>query len=68
MTKLEAWRLEQGYTYKRLAEALGVTTETARRYCLPAGDKLARTPSPALLVQVERLTSGQVTAADYGVA
>jgi transcriptional regulator with XRE-family HTH domain len=68
LTKLETWRLEQGYTYKRLAESLGVTTETARRYCLPRGDRLARTPAPAVLQRMDRLTNGQVAAADYGVA
>jgi len=68
MNPLESWRLEQGYTYRRLGQALGVTTETARRYCLARGEKLARTPPPALLEQIARLTDGAVKPADFGVA
>lgn len=68
MTKLEEWRLEQGYTYRRLAEALDITEETARRYCLPRGHKLARSPAPSTLRAIEKLTSGAVKPSDYDQA
>lgn len=62
---LEAWRREEGWTFQRLAEALGVTEETARRYCLPEDHLLARFPTRPLLYQIHEITNGQVKPNDF---
>jgi hypothetical protein len=67
---LEDWRLIEGLTYKALAAKLSndnmqVTPETARRWCLPEGDALHRTPDPAWMRRIYGVTAGAVTPNDF---
>jgi hypothetical protein len=63
--KLEDWRLKMGVSYARLGLDIGVSEETARRFCLPEGHALSRFPDRAMLRKIEALTGGQVTATDF---
>ena len=62
---LEEWRLKMGRSYARMGGELGVSEETARRFCLPEKHALSRFPDRAMLRKIEALTGGQVTAADF---
>ncbi len=62
---LEEWRKEEGYSYARLASLLGVSEETARRYCLPETDPLSRFPDRQTLRVIHKRTNGQVMPNDF---
>lgn len=67
---LEDWRLEEGLTYRALADRLSdanlrVNEETARRWCLPEGDALSRTPDRAWMRRIFEVTDGAVTPNDF---
>lgn len=64
-TTLREWRLLEGYTYKRLGEAIGVTEESARRLCLPDDHPLNRFPSRDDLRAIYKLTAGAVDANSF---
>lgn len=58
--KLATWIAREGLTRTAVAKSLRVTVETVSRYC--NGE---RTPRPALMAAIVRLTRGQVTANDF---
>lgn len=67
---LEDWRLDEGLTYLTLADRLSepnhtVTPETVRRWCLPEGDPLSRTPDRRWLRRIYEISNGQVTPNDF---
>lgn len=62
---LEEWRRIEGLSYARLGQMIGVTEETARRYCLPEDHSLARFPDRPRLRTIHRMSGGQVTPNDF---
>jgi hypothetical protein len=62
---LDDWRKDQSVTLARLGVWLGVTEETARRYCLPEGHALSRMPPRPALYAIHGLTQGLVAPNDF---
>lgn len=56
---------KRGISYAAFGRRIGRATSTVRRYCLPAGDPHRRLPDEAGMVEVYRLTGGQVTPNDF---
>lgn len=54
-TELDQWRIRKNWTHQRLAKKLGVTIQTARRWCLGL-----RMPTLATAFWIEHVTKGQV--------
>jgi len=59
-TRLEFWRNAEGLTYDALGECLGVSLQSALRYCLPADHKHARRPSTGPGRKLSALTKGAI--------
>jgi hypothetical protein len=67
---LDDWRLDQGLTFKRLAELLStenqtVDTETVRRWCMPESATLARMPDRIWLRKIYEVSGGLVAPNDF---
>lgn len=62
---LHEWRLDEGLTLQRLADALGISEETARRYALPETDPMSRMPDRQMLRKIFSVTGGKVTPNDF---
>jgi transcriptional regulator with XRE-family HTH domain len=64
-TVLSAARKRAGMTLKDLADALGVSTSAAGRYCLPRSNAHHRRPSRTVGERLRGLFDGAVTVANY---
>lgn len=63
---LEQYRLEKGWTYAQLANALGATHATiARRWCLRHTSKDRLIPSPKYMDRIMLLTDSAVMPNDF---
>jgi len=62
---LDEWRKLEGYSFARLGALIGVSEETARRYCLPETDAHARFPDRCTLRVIYQKTEGKVTPNDF---
>ena len=57
---LDDWRAVEGLTYMSLAELLGVSHESASRYC-----KGRRIPAPDIMSRIVAATAGAVQPNDF---
>ena len=65
---LEQYRLEKGWTYAELANALGASHATmARRWCLRHTSKDRLIPSPKYMDRIMLLTASSVMPNDFYV-
>ena len=65
---LEQYRLEKGWTYAQLADALGASHATiARRWCLRHTSKDRLIPSPKYMDRIMLLTASSVMPNDFYV-
>lgn len=62
---LEEYRRLEGLSLARLGEMIGVSEETARRYCLPETAPMSRMPHRPMLHTIHRMTDGKVTPNDF---
>jgi len=65
MTRLEHYRRIGGSTYETLGEQLGVTRQTAQRYCQPKGHPDHRRPGAAPSDALSDRTHGLIHAGNY---
>lgn len=63
--KLSDWLWRRGMKPRHLAERLGISAQSARRYCLPFGHADRRIPSEEALEAIFAWTKGEVSAADF---
>jgi len=58
---LDDFRKNQGWSYSKLADAVGASHATiARRWCLPAGNVQRKIPHPTYMSRIVALTGGLV--------
>jgi predicted transcriptional regulator len=62
---LEEFRKEEGLSLEKLGLLIGVSEETARRYCLPETDSMSRFPNRRTLRTIYTITRGRVTPNDF---
>lgn len=63
--KLAAWLPAHGHNFRTAAEALGVSSEAVRLWCLAFDDPNRRVPTPSLMERIVEWTGGEVTPADF---
>lgn len=63
--KLSTWMWERGFKPRHLAAQLNISTQSARRYCLPFGHADRRVPGEDTMSAIFAWTKGEVTAADF---
>lgn len=62
---LDEYRRQEGLSLEKLGENIGVSEETARRYCLPEDHPMSRMPNRELLRTIYKVSGGQVTPNDF---
>ncbi len=63
--KLARWLFDRDTDYTAAGEALGVTGETVRRWCMRFDDDRRTVPGRLLLDKIFSWTRGEVTPADF---
>lgn len=64
ITRLDQWRVARGYTFEALGDLLGVSTQSAFRYCLHPLDEQHRRPSKTAGRKLYELT-GSIHSDNY---
>ena len=59
------WCFERQLKLREIAEALDCSAETARRYQLPFGHRMRRTPEPEMMNRIAEWTRGDCQPAGF---